>query len=267
MIHYGVVIPARNSEAHIKYSVTSIKDQTLKPKLIVVVDDSSSDRTGDIASKLGARVVRIRRKSRVSAVATPYLAYVINCGLRLLERENLDYVMISGADCIYPRNYVKLLIKRMIRERVVLASGVIAGEYTSYLSVRGSGRIINAKWFRTLGFKYPTNYGYETWLIFKALTQGLKVKVYRDLKFVSIRKTSFNRKKAYLYGKAMKALGYLPQYVLARVFLTALLQGHQEAKHMLLGYIKYGGNGYNSIHRYAKIIQLRALVRKLFSKH
>jgi len=260
---YGVVIPARNAEPYIKHTIVSIKWQTLSPKAIIVVDDSSDDRTAEVAMKLGAQVLRLNRRSKASATATPYLAYVINQGLNILKHENIDYLMLSGSDCVYPKNYVERLIKYMIRENVVLASGVILGEYTSPLSVRGSGRIIYAKWLKSIGFKYPINYGFESWLIFKALSQGLKVKVYRDLKFISLRKTSFNIKKAYLYGKAMKALGYTPLYMFIRTLFLAFTHGLTMAKYMMIGYLKHDGNTYNDLFKYTKKVQSKIIASKL----
>ena len=263
-VKYGVIIPARNEEAHIGRSILSLRRQVLRPLIIVVIDDSSNDKTALIAEKMGALVIKLKRKSSVSATGTPYLAYVINKGLEVVEKYSLDYVMISGADCLYPKGYAHNLISRMKKENVILASGVVVGEYTSPLSVRGSGRMINAKWFRSIGFRYPLNYGFETWLIFKALSQGFKVKVYKDLKFISLRKTSFNKKKAYLYGKAMRALGYTPLYTLIRATYLALKYGHSIARYLVLGYLKSKVGLYEDILQCTKYIQAKNLLYKLF---
>ena len=263
-IKYAVIIPARNEERYIGISILSLKKQTIKPYVIIVVDDSSNDKTPEIAERSGAIVIRIKRKSKAPATGTPYLAYVINKGLERIKKLELDYAMISGADTIYPKDYVYKIISRMINENVVLASGVAYGEYSSSLSIRGSGRVINAKWFKKIGFKYPENYGFETWLVFKALSQGLRVKVYKDLKFFSFRKTSFNARKAYFYGKAMKALGYSYIYVIARFLYATARYSASKSKYLILGYLKSNVRKYSDILYYTKYIQAKNLLYRLF---
>ena len=77
-ITYGVVIPARNEESSIKYTIRSLKRQYLKPEYIIVVDDGSRDNTSDIARKEGCYVIQLSRITEANATGTPYLAYVIN---------------------------------------------------------------------------------------------------------------------------------------------------------------------------------------------
>jgi len=54
----SVVIPARNEAANLPHLLESLRDQTLPPVEIVVVDDGSEDGTGEVAARLGASVVR-----------------------------------------------------------------------------------------------------------------------------------------------------------------------------------------------------------------
>jgi glycosyltransferase involved in cell wall biosynthesis len=52
-----VVVPAYNAESTITRTLQSIWGQAVWPADVIVVDDASTDRTGDIATRLGARVV------------------------------------------------------------------------------------------------------------------------------------------------------------------------------------------------------------------
>jgi len=221
-LKYAVVIPARNEKDRIVHTLSSIFNQTIKPVVVVVVDDSSEDGTGEVAEKLGATIIRVRRNSNENLSGTPYIAYLINKGLEVIEKHDLDYIMISGADCVYPSNYVEEIIIRMKKEDVVVASGVAKGEITREYGVRGAGRIIDAKWFKSVGFRYPENYGFEPWLIYKALKEGKKTTVYSDIAFSLLRSTKLNPKKMFLWGKAMRSLNYWWLYALGRCFLFFL---------------------------------------------
>jgi len=260
-LNYGVVIPARNEGKTISYTLRSLLNQTLKPEIIVVVDDSSTDDTAERALAHGTRVVKVKRKSKVSATGTPYLAFIINRGLKELKDLNLDYVMISGAECIYPKTYVEKVTKRMKNDKAVIASGVVASEKVqSKFGVRGAGRIINAKWFKRLGFTYPLNYGFEAWLIFKALSEGFKVRVYSDIVFYVLRKTTINLRKAYLYGKAMRTLNYWPPYAIAKTLLYFARNKHIGAT-MLRGYFSTVTK-YKDLDNYVSYFQIKYLTKE-----
>lgn len=53
-----VMIPAHNEEAWIGETLRSLRAQSLPPDEVIVVDDCSSDRTGEVARHLGANVLR-----------------------------------------------------------------------------------------------------------------------------------------------------------------------------------------------------------------
>jgi glycosyltransferase involved in cell wall biosynthesis len=53
----AVIIPARNEEKNISVLLTALKNSTIKPSEIVVVDDHSSDKTSELASASGAVVL------------------------------------------------------------------------------------------------------------------------------------------------------------------------------------------------------------------
>ncbi|MCW4047188.1 MAG: glycosyltransferase [Candidatus Bathyarchaeota archaeon] len=56
----SVVVPTRNSARTLSRCLQSVKNQTLKPFEIIVVDDFSSDETVQIAKNLGARILQRR---------------------------------------------------------------------------------------------------------------------------------------------------------------------------------------------------------------
>jgi poly-beta-1,6-N-acetyl-D-glucosamine synthase len=52
------IVPAYNEADHISETIGSLLRQTLPPQEIIVVDDCSTDATGDIAASLGVKVIR-----------------------------------------------------------------------------------------------------------------------------------------------------------------------------------------------------------------
>ena len=231
-----VVIPARNEEETLPVTLKRLKAQTLRPRVIVVVDDGSTDKTAEIARKMNCTVVS-RSPHKESYLGKPELAEVVNAGLSQVSKI-CGYVLILGADHKLPPNYIEELVKRMEKNsKLVIAGGIIRGEPAMETLVRGSGRLVKAGWWRRLnGMRYPVAYGWEPWLCYKALSLNFKVKSFPDL-VTDARPTSLASMKARELGKSMKGLGYDMKYALGRVALT-FLRGHfKESLAMLQGYL------------------------------
>ncbi|HXG07538.1 MAG TPA: glycosyltransferase family A protein [Nitrososphaera sp.] len=239
-LRVAVVIPARNEEGFIGKTLEALFNQHTKPIRVIVVNDGSADRTAGIASAAGAEVVDMPDRG-FNVQGTPVLAGVINRGLaRIEEGYNFegpdDYVLILGADHILPPHYITAVLDAMSEnKRLVLCSGVIEGERS--IVPRGSGRVVRADFWKSIGFRYPENYGFETYLVLKAQQLGYEVKVLKNLKTSTLRKTGKNYKKnVYVsYGKSLKALGYSKLYSAARIGLV-FLKNPRGGFHMLRGY-------------------------------
>lgn len=54
----SVIIPARNEARNLPHLLGSLREQTYRPQEIIVVDDFSSDQTGEIAAGFGVKVIR-----------------------------------------------------------------------------------------------------------------------------------------------------------------------------------------------------------------
>ncbi len=239
-MNVGVVIIARNEEKYLEKTLTALKAQTLKPSKIVLVNDRSIDRTKQIGQKFGVDIIDFPYDHE-SWVVTKNLAKVFNLGLK--ELDSHDYIMILGADHILTKDYIETIINRINGTNIVIASGVIKGENT--VNVRGSGRIINSKFWKSIGGKYPEKHGYESYILFKAESMGLKVKKFDDIITTSQRKTSTNYdlRKLMYKGESYRALGYTFPYA----FVAALkfIKIHPLAPiFMMFGYIRNNSNFY-----------------------
>ena len=251
-MHCGVVVVARNEEKRIEACLKSLRNQTVRP-FIVVVDDGSRDATRIVASRYADSLVDLRGHSE-SWVGLPQLATVFNSGFAVLKKKGVGYFLISGADSVYPVNYVEEVIKRMEKEGSVLASGIAEGEVSRSFSPRGSGRAIDAKWFSAVGFKYPENYGFEVYLVYKALSERRKVMVFPDLKFELSRGTGVSANKCFLWGKGMRVLYYWSLYALGRCVIAGI-KNPACGIAMLRGYISNGAKRYDDLRGFTPAFQ------------
>ena len=235
MVKISAIIVARNEEKLLPKTLDSLVNQTLKLHKIILVDDGSIDRTAEIAKKYGCIVVRLPYHEE-SYVGRPELAERFNRGLELIDEE--DYVLIMGADHVLPKNYVEEIVKKMEADpSLVIAGGHIKGEFYDETAVRGSGRVVRVSfWKKVNGLRYPVCWGWESWLIFKAMQLGYKVRCFREITSIVLRKTSL--RKAGYYGKAMYALGYHWKYALGRSLIT-FIHSPREGLKMLWNYLTH----------------------------
>jgi len=214
------VVKARNERENISETILSLKRQTLPLEQIIVVNDGSTDGTGELARELGCIVVDLPYHKE-SYVGKPELAERINVGLKLAGERDPDYVLTLDADHPLPENYVERLVKRMeANAKLVVASGYIEGEPYVETHPRGSGRLVKASfWKQVNNMQYPVCWGWESWLCFKAMQLGYEARCFKDIRSRVKRPTKEGKTG---YGKAMYALGYDWKYALGRCFLTFL---------------------------------------------
>ncbi|HVZ93118.1 MAG TPA: glycosyltransferase family 2 protein [Phycisphaerales bacterium] len=129
----AVLIPAYNEEASIRDTIASVKAQSVLPDEIIVVDDCSSDRTGEFAAEAGARVVRTPKNTGNKSSA-------LNYGLTMIESE---FTLAIDADTVLAEDAIELLLPAMEDEKVAGACGYVIprrvqtiwerGRYVEYL--------------------------------------------------------------------------------------------------------------------------------------
>jgi glycosyltransferase involved in cell wall biosynthesis len=256
----GAVVVARDEGRIIRMCLESLKRQTVD-LFLVVVDDGSLDDTGDVSSKYADVVVNLRRHEG-NWTGMPELAGVFNAGFNVLKERSLEFVLISGADGIYPSGYVVDIVSRMEKEDIVLCSGVPKGERSFSLTPRGCGRVVNAEWFRSVGFKYPLNYAFEGYLVYKALSQGRKIAVFPDLMFNLSRGTRRSKRKMYLWGKGMRALNYWWLYAFGRALMVGV-KSPRNGFALMRGYLSGVSEQYEDVKDFVPSYQRRMFVRRI----
>ena len=262
----GAVVIARDEEDVLEECLESLRLQTIRT-FLVVVDDGSKDKTGEIASKYADVVVGLPSHED-NWTGRPELARVFNSGFKVLRKEKVNAILISGADAVYPPDYLKEIVKRMVSQNIVLASGVAEGEESSSTFPRGCGRVINAEWFKEISFEYPERSGFEGYPMYKALSQGHMVAIYPDLKFKLSRGTRLSGRKLYSWGKGMKALNYWWLYAVGRAFMMGLKQpvgGYNLLKGYFTSVTQYEDLG-DFVPFYQKKTIMKRIINMLISK-
>lgn len=251
----AVVLIARNEEDVIYETLKHILNQKLSPYRIIVINDGSTDKTGEIVAKFSNVEIINREKHTESFLARKQLAETINAGLQKLQNDNdCEFVWLMGADLIFSQDYLSKIVNRMKKNpKIAIASGVVQDEFS--IEPRGGGRIVRCDFWRKIGLLYPVNYGWEGYLVLKAQSMGYEVESFEDLVITSQRKTGkkFEPKRYFYYGLALKALGYTTAYTLAKVLLFSK-NNPKGAYYMLKGYY----SKYDSLYE----PELREFVRK-----
>lgn len=213
---YWAMITTRNRLGALQATLRSLKEQSVRPKRIVVLDDGS---TPPVVMSNEPDVTVIRRESggyddrRLVRNQNICLAFAVSNGIVA----HTDFVFVSADDCTYPPNYAETIIRRMIDENVVVASGSrgIKTPPGGWRPPEGSGRIISHAFLRTVDFDVPERTGHETWIVFEALRRRNRVACYTDVKYTHLGR--FGGKHGFAeWGHMEYVLGYDPVFFIAR---------------------------------------------------
>ena len=117
----SVVIPVYNGEAYLRACVASVQKQTLREIEILIVDDGSTDGSGELADALAAEDTRIR----VMHQENQGLSGARNTGIEAATGEFIGFV--DADDIAAPDMYEKLYT-----EAVSLSCDVVTCTYRSF---------------------------------------------------------------------------------------------------------------------------------------
>ena len=113
----SIITPTYNHEGYIAQCIESVLSQTYPHWEQIIIDDGSSDRTGDIASQYkDERIKYIRQNNR----GIWRLGELYNEALRLAKGE---YIAILEGDDFWPSNKLELQLKAHFGSSAVLSWG------------------------------------------------------------------------------------------------------------------------------------------------
>ncbi|MHC4784098.1 MAG: glycosyltransferase family 2 protein [Planctomycetota bacterium] len=126
----SVVIPAYNAEKHIARAIESVLAQTRPADEVIVIDDGSSDGTGDVVRSFGDKVIFIQQENAGASVAR-------NAGI---EAATSDWIAFLDADDEWLPNKLQLQVEHFKRNPDLLWA---TGNYVNCQCGRDSNQCLS----------------------------------------------------------------------------------------------------------------------------
>lgn len=220
-MNYIIIIPAYNEEAFIALTLQSLIKQTVLPAKILVVNDSSTDKTEENILEFAKKHPFISLVNKTSDAIHLPGSKVIQAFQKGLEsvKEDFDIIVKADADLIFPPNYFETIIQHFQSDDKIGMVGGFAyleknGQWilenlTDKDHIRGAFKAYRKDCFMQIGGLKPAM-GWDT--IDELLCKFYKWKVVTDetLKVKHLKPTGANYNKAarYKQGEAFYSLGY-----------------------------------------------------------
>ena len=185
--NYGVSLICRNERKNIENCIESILNQNIKPEIIVIIDDASTDGTFEILK----RYAKTHSDIFTAQIHIPrYKAKGLNISIainqsmkHLLSIKKTRYVLRMDADVILTdKRYVEKLLKILEKNcKTGIISGVSDVGYEMQRHLADAARIYRLECLRDIlrtspNTGYPIMYGHDSFTIFRAKWLGWKVK-------------------------------------------------------------------------------------------
>lgn len=116
---YAVVTPCRDEAEFLEAAISALARQTVQPVQWVIVDDGSTDGTGEILKRAAERHRFIRvvtRSDRGERRVGPGVVEAFYTGLETIDLDDVDYICKMDADLELPPRYFERLMEEMDRE-------------------------------------------------------------------------------------------------------------------------------------------------------
>ncbi|WP_419997780.1 glycosyltransferase family 2 protein [Streptomyces boninensis] len=124
-----VIIPAHNEEEGLPATLDSVLSQTIRPDEVIVIDDASTDRTGEVARSYGARVRVLRPPANLGSKAKAQNHALPHC--------TTDLILAVDADTVLAPDYIERVAPAFDDPGVTVAAGNVQTRHTRTLWERG----------------------------------------------------------------------------------------------------------------------------------
>jgi poly-beta-1,6-N-acetyl-D-glucosamine synthase len=249
MMKYVIITPVRDEERHIESTIASVRAQSIRPAEWVIVDDGSTDRTGEIIDRYATQVPWIRpvhrlnrgfRKAGGGVVETFYEGYnALRCG-------DWEFIVKLDGDLTFSSDYFEKCFEHFESDlKLGVGGGDIYHEFGSATAlevnpkfhVRGATKIYRRACWEAIGGLLQAP-GWDTIDEVKANMLGWKSYSFSDLHLIHHRFTGTADgllRDRIKHGLACYVSGYHPLF-LAASCVSRLIQKPYVAGSFAIGY-------------------------------
>lgn len=226
---YAIVTPVKDEEKFLPKTIASVLKQTLKPQVWVLINDCSSDRTGQIIEDVSAShhwIVGCDSNLKNNG-RKPGGEAILHQGMRRLNLSDYDFFVRMDGDISFEIDYFERIFVEFEKNAALgIASGVcyfpvnnkFSEEKHPRFHTRGPLKTYRMDCFFEIG-GLESGLGWDTVDEIKANMLGWVTKSFPELKIIHYRKTQtasgiLNGKQN--LGKASYYLGYHPIFLIFR---------------------------------------------------
>ena len=228
-VKYVVITPVRDEEKHMEATIEAVAGQTIRPTEWVIVDDGSSDRTGDIIDQYAAKfswISVVHRSNRGFRKSGGGVVEAFYDGYDRLRCNDWDFVVKLDGDLTFARTYFEKCFEHFERDAKLGVGGgeiyhdvggVQKLEANPKFHVRGATKIYRRDCWEAIGglLRAP---GWDTIDEVKANMLGWKTYSFGELQLVHHRLTGTADgllRDRIKHGIACYVSGYDPLFVVA----------------------------------------------------
>jgi poly-beta-1,6-N-acetyl-D-glucosamine synthase len=235
---YVVITPVRDEEEYLERTIQSVTGQTVRPAEWIIVNDGSSDRTGEIIDKYAGKYDWIRALHRTNRGFRKSGGGVVEAfkeGFGTLSCRDWEFIVKLDGDLTFEPDYFKNLFKRFRDEpKLGIAGGTLYSPINGKVKVesgprfhvRGATKVYRRGCWEQIGGLWPAS-GWDTVDEVKANMLGWKTMTVPDVFAIHHRETggadgiwSDSVKR----GLICYSVGYHPLFTLARLLYHATNQ-------------------------------------------
>jgi poly-beta-1,6-N-acetyl-D-glucosamine synthase len=251
MSSYVAVTPARDEEILLPGLIASLCNQSCPPALWIVIDDGSSDRTGQILDQAAREHAWIdvhhleRSRPRAAGGESVIMSF-----LRPEVWQHYDFILRLDADLTFESTLIGLLLREFTRDRSLGIAGATLYERSEEgwsesrqpsFHTRGALKMYSKECFATIG-GLDSGLGWDTLDEARAMMHGYHTRSFRHIQARHHRPQGSADglvKGRLAAGRAAYRIGYSPAFMLARsvhrIFETPAIVGSAA---LLAGYVE-----------------------------